>query len=160
MNEIWYKGKWFRWKKNCSQSHLKCCLWACEEAEAVVLTLALLAQQAKCHFIAILNKLFLSSPTSCLNPVFSCVFWMPVYISLCFSSVGTFPLPLPVSLLPVFLHFPPFCLHSPLWPLSLLSAPPGGFRLYRVAELSGAHRRLSRKEPLLGQFQVPLGLHL
>lgn len=43
---------------------------------------------------------------------------------------------------------------------SLLCAPSGGFCLHCMAKLSGAHRRFSSEEPLLGQFQVPLGIHL
>lgn len=40
------------------------------------------------------------------------------------------------------------------------SVCPGGLRLHRVAEFSRANRRLSRSQPLLGQQQGALGLHL
>lgn len=36
----------------------------------------------------------------------------------------------------------------------------GGLCFHRVAKLSRAHRRLSGEEPLLGHFQVAVGLHL
>lgn len=53
----------------------------------------------------------------------------------------------------------PSCLLS-IRRLSLPSSPKGGLCFYRVAKLSGAHRRLPGEEPLPGHFPIPLGLHL
>lgn len=70
------------------------------------------------------------------------------------ALASAFPLSLPFSLpLCVFINafissgdIILFIFHS----ASLLCSPTGGLCLYRVAKLSGAYRRLSSKEPLLG----------